>query len=96
MQGAGHKGKELDWKLVHTGQHYDYEMSRAFFDDLEIPKPDYFLEAGSGSHAEQIAKIMLNFEKVCKEGRPDVRSQRSEARSQRSGKDREQIMGMVG
>ena len=72
MQGAGHKGKELEWKLVHTGQHYDYEMSQAFLDDLEIPKPDYFLEAGSGSHAEQTAKIMLNFEKVCEADRPDL------------------------
>ena len=60
------------WKLVHTGQHYDYEMSQAFFDDLEIPKPDYFLEAGSGSHAEQTAKIMISFEKVCERESPDV------------------------
>jgi len=44
-QGAGYKGKDLDWKIVHTGQHYDYEMLQAFFDELEIPKPDYFLEA---------------------------------------------------
>ena len=63
---------DLEWKLVHTGQHYDYEMSQAFFDDLEIPKPDYFLEAGSGSHAEQTAKIMVAFEKVCEEHRPNL------------------------
>ena len=63
---------KLLWKLVHTGQHYDYEMSQAFFEDLEIPKPDYFLEAGSGSHAEQTAKIMISFEKVCERERPDV------------------------
>ena len=63
---------KLVWKLVHTGQHYDYEMSQAFFDDLEIPKPDYFLEAGSGSHAEQTAKVMVEFEKVCEKEMPDV------------------------
>ena len=51
---------KLDWKIIHTGQHYDYEMSQAFFDDLEIPKPDYFLEAGSGSHAEQTASVSLS------------------------------------
>jgi UDP-N-acetylglucosamine 2-epimerase (non-hydrolysing) len=66
------RANELSWKLVHTGQHYDYEMSQAFFDDLEIPKPDYFLEAGSGSHAEQTARIMTSFEKVCERERPDV------------------------
>ena len=63
---------QIEYKIVHTGQHYDYEMSQAFFDDLEIPKPDYFLEAGSGSHAEQTAKIMISFEKVCERERPDV------------------------
>lgn len=64
--------EEMEYKLVHTGQHYDYEMSQAFFDDLEIPEPDYFLEAGPGSHAEQTAKIMLSFEKVCEEEDPDL------------------------
>ena len=63
---------QTEYKLVHTGQHYDYEMSQAFFDDLEISKPDYFLEAGSGSHAEQTARIMTGFEKVCERERPDV------------------------
>ena len=68
----GQKTRGLSWKIVHTGQHYDYEMSQAFFDDLEIPKPDYFLDAGSGSHAEQTAGIMVKFEKVCEEDRPDL------------------------
>ena len=63
---------QLEYKLVHTGQHYDYEMSQAFFDDLEIPRPDYFLEAGSGSHAVQTAKIMMAFEKICEQERPDM------------------------
>ena len=62
----------LECLIVHTGQHYDYAMSQAFFDDLEIPKPDYFLEAGSGSHAEQTAKVMVAFEKVCVAEKPDL------------------------
>ncbi|OPX18876.1 MAG: UDP-N-acetylglucosamine 2-epimerase (non-hydrolyzing) [Desulfobacca sp. 4484_104] len=62
----------LQCLVVHTGQHYDYEMSQAFFDDLELPKPDFFLNAGSGSHAVQTAKIMVAFEAVCQEHRPDL------------------------
>lgn len=62
----------LTWRLVHTGQHYDYEMSRVFFEDLDMPEPDYFLDVGSGSHAVQTAGVMVEFEKVCLEERPDV------------------------
>jgi len=51
--------------LVHTGQHYDSNMSDSFFRDLGIPKPDYHLGCGGGSHAEQTAKIMVEFEKLC-------------------------------
>jgi len=58
--------------LVHTGQHYDPEMSDAFFEDLEIPTPDVFLGVGSGSHAEQTAKIMVAFETVILEKKPDA------------------------
>lgn len=58
--------------LVHTGQHYDECMSRAFFEDLGIPRPDVDLEVGSGSHAEQTARIMVAFEKVCLDQRPDL------------------------
>jgi UDP-N-acetylglucosamine 2-epimerase (non-hydrolysing) len=58
--------------LVHTGQHYDHEMSRAFFEDLEIPEPDFFLGVGSGSHAQQTAKVMIEFEKVAEAVRPDL------------------------
>ena len=61
----------IDCRIVHTGQHYDFEMSQTFFNDLELPKPDYFLESGSGSHAEQTGKIMLAFEKICEKNRPD-------------------------
>jgi len=67
-------GKEKSLKpiLVHTGQHYDYEMSQVFFEDLKIPKPDMYLGVGSGSHATQTARIMTRFERVCLEVRPDL------------------------
>lgn len=58
--------------IVHTGQHYDENMSGIFFEDLEIPKPDIYLGVGSGSHAEQTAKIMIEFEKVLVKERPDI------------------------
>lgn len=62
----------IEYKIVHTGQHYDYEMSQTFFDDLELPKPDFFLEAGSGSHAIQTAKMMIAFEEVCLHEKLDI------------------------
>ena len=58
--------------LVHTGQHYDYEMSGVFFEDLDIPEPNVHLGVGSGSHAVQTAKIMIEFEKVVLEHQPDL------------------------
>ncbi len=61
----------IDCRIVHTGQHYDQEMSQAFFDDLELPMPDFYLDAGSGTHAVQTAKIMTAFEKICMEEKPD-------------------------
>jgi len=57
--------------LVHTGQHYDEKMSKLFFDELGIPKPDINLEVGSGSHAQQTAEIMKRFEPVVLEHKPD-------------------------
>lgn len=63
---------DLQCLLVHTGQHYDYAMSRTFFIDLGIPEPDFFLDAGSGSHAVQTAKIMVEFEKTCEKVKPDL------------------------
>ena len=59
-------------QLVHTGQHYDEKMSRSFFQDLGMPKPDIDLEVGSGSHAEQTGRIMVEFEKVCLTHKPDL------------------------
>ena len=60
------------FKLVHTGQHYDIEMSEVFFKELQIPVPDINLEVGSASHAVQTAKIMIEFEKICLEEMPDL------------------------
>lgn len=61
----------FDYRIVHTGQHYDRDMSEVFFDELGIPAPDHHLECGGGSHAEQTAKIMVAFERICDERRPD-------------------------
>lgn len=66
------KHPRLQPAIVHTGQHYDLTMSGAFFEDLEIPELDSFLGVGSGTHAEQTAKIMLEFEKVMEKEKPDL------------------------
>jgi UDP-N-acetylglucosamine 2-epimerase (non-hydrolysing) len=57
----------VDQTLVHTGQHYDYSLSGSFFEDLEMPPPDVFLGVGSGSHAEQTARVMTSFEEYVSE-----------------------------
>jgi UDP-N-acetylglucosamine 2-epimerase (non-hydrolysing) len=59
-------------KIVHTGQHYDFNLSKVFFKDLDLPKPDIFLGAGSASHGEQTARIMREFEKVVLKEKPDL------------------------
>lgn len=64
-------GPEIDWRLVHTGQHYDAAMSEIFFSELGIPAPDINLEVGSGSQAVQTANVMKEFEPVCVAERPD-------------------------
>ncbi|MFH2067494.1 MAG: UDP-N-acetylglucosamine 2-epimerase (non-hydrolyzing) [Pseudomonadota bacterium] len=62
----------LTYKIVHTGQHYDQNMSDVFFDELGIRNPDYHLGAGGGSHSQQTARIMVEFEKICEADRPDL------------------------
>ncbi len=58
--------------LVHTGQHYDFDMSDVFFRNLRIAKPNIHLNVGSASHAVQIAKIMIAFERVALKEKPDL------------------------
>jgi UDP-N-acetylglucosamine 2-epimerase (non-hydrolysing) len=57
--------------LVHTGQHYDPNMSDEFFRDLELPEPDFNLGVGGGTHAEQTAGVMIAYERLCLDRRPD-------------------------
>jgi UDP-N-acetylglucosamine 2-epimerase (non-hydrolysing) len=62
----------LDYFVLHTGQHYSYDMDKVFFEELDLPQPRYNLDIGSGSHAEQTGKIMTGVEKILMEDRPDV------------------------
>lgn len=70
-----HSLKNEEWAeplIVHTGQHYDVNMSDAFFSDLNLPDPHIHLGVGSGSHAEQTGNVMIAYEKVLMETRPDL------------------------
>jgi UDP-N-acetylglucosamine 2-epimerase (non-hydrolysing) len=70
-----HALKKTEWAepvIVHTGQHYDLNMSDAFFDDLRLPEPHHHLGVGSGSHAEQTGGVMMAYEKLLIAGRPDL------------------------
>lgn len=66
------EGYDIDYRLIHTGQHYDKKMSGDFFDQLGIPEPDANLEAGGGTQAEQTAAIMVRFESELKENPADL------------------------
>ena len=66
------KCKDIEPVLLHTGQHYDRRMSKVFFEDLAIPKPDIYLGVGSGSHAEQTASVMVKLEKALLKVKPDL------------------------
>ncbi|MBK8814681.1 MAG: UDP-N-acetylglucosamine 2-epimerase (non-hydrolyzing) [Methylococcaceae bacterium] len=61
----------LEYRLIHTGQHYDEKMSDVFFAELGIPAPDINLSVGSGSHAVQTANVMTKFEPICEQEKPD-------------------------
>jgi UDP-N-acetylglucosamine 2-epimerase (non-hydrolysing) len=64
--------RQVPFYLLHTGQHYSYEMDRVFFEDLSLPDVKYNLDVGSGTHAVQPAKILVGVEEVLREDRPDV------------------------
>ena len=64
--------KELNEVLIHTGQHYDYEMDKIFFDELNIPTPDYHLGVGSGSHGYQTGEMLKRIEEVLIKEEPDI------------------------
>ncbi|RLG21354.1 UDP-N-acetylglucosamine 2-epimerase (non-hydrolyzing) [Candidatus Micrarchaeota archaeon] len=64
--------KHIAYKVVHTNQHYSYELDEIFFKDLDLPTPDYNLKVGSGSHGKQMAKIIEKTEKIFLSGKPDI------------------------
>lgn len=65
-------GTSIEYLLVHTGQHYDFNMSDSFFKDLKLPQPHIYLGVGSGTHAEQTGKVMIEFERVLLKGKTDL------------------------
>jgi UDP-N-acetylglucosamine 2-epimerase (non-hydrolysing) len=62
----------LNYFILHTGQHYSYNMDKVFFEQLELPEAKYNLDVGSGTHAEQTGKMLISIEKVLEKERPDV------------------------
>src|SRR5690606_39263908 len=64
MKKASERGEDIAYRLIHTGQHYDKNMSGSFFEQLGIPEPDVNLGAGGGSQAEQTAAIMIGYEQL--------------------------------
>ncbi len=72
IKAAQSAGKNIEYRLVHTGQHYDKKMSADFFEQLGIPEPDTNLECGGGSQAEQTAAIMVKFEQELMANRPNL------------------------
>jgi len=66
------RGKRADYFTLHTGQHYSYQLDKVFFEQLEIPPPEYNIEVGSGSHAEETGKMLIGIEKILDAERPDI------------------------
>ncbi len=72
IRNQQNRGADIQFRLIHTGQHYDKNMSQTFFDELGIPAPDVNLGAGGGSQAEQTSKVMTEYEKVLTGSAPDL------------------------
>jgi len=72
LMHAMNDSSKIEPVLLHTGQHYDYNMSESFFKELEIPEPDVHLNVGSDSHGKQVAKIMKKFDDYCEKESPDL------------------------
>ena len=66
------ENQRLNYFILHTGQHYSYNMDKVFFESLKLPKPKYNLEVGSGTYAEQTGKMLIRIEKVLQKERPHV------------------------
>ena len=64
--------KKFETKIIHTGQHYDKEMFSDIFDDLNLPEPHFSLNIGSGTHSYQVAMVMIEYEKLCENDKPDL------------------------
>jgi len=64
--------RKQDYFILHTGQHYSYNMDKIFFEQLELPEAKYNLDVGSGTHAEQTGKILIGIEKILQKEKPDV------------------------
>jgi len=72
IHSAQKNGKNISYRLIHTGQHYDKNMSESFFEQLGIPEPNVNLGAGGGTQAEQTAAIMIGYEKLLMEEKTDL------------------------
>jgi UDP-N-acetylglucosamine 2-epimerase (non-hydrolysing) len=66
------EAKRADFFILHTGQHYSYQLDKVFFDQLLLPEPKYNLETGSGTHAEETAKMLLSIERILRQEKPDI------------------------
>jgi UDP-GlcNAc3NAcA epimerase len=71
VRAFNEKGKDIKHVIIHTGQHYDYNMSKVFFDELGIPTPDFHLEVGSGEHGVQTGLMLQRIEEALLSGLPD-------------------------